>query len=245
MSVSWAIFLCKHMTATLWENGRNYINPFWDYERHVKLLLGKQYCFQGCLTNKRHLLWSFQGNSYTGRGVEEVQCGDFFVWREEGSGRWKGICHQDTEDLAWYACRFVPWTKIACGGCLVTNCFLAVWHRSTRRYYAAKSFAGLAELLGDACSFHWREADVGYCRQPSCWYAEGEALRGMHQRPAPVLPGLPEAFLGTSRRRDAVGEQQCFFTLSLGEEPSWRLCSAAESRKKCVVHVAGRERTEN
>lgn len=30
----------------------------------------------------------------------------------------------------------------------------------------------------------------------------------------------------------------------LVEEPSWRLCSAAESRKKCVVHVAGRERTD-
>ncbi|RLW02319.1 hypothetical protein DV515_00007323 [Chloebia gouldiae] len=31
--------------------------------------------------------------------------------------------------------------------------------RSTRRYCIAKSFAGLAELLGDACSFRWRAAD--------------------------------------------------------------------------------------
>lgn len=36
-----------------------------------------------------------------------------------------------------------------------------------------------------------RAADVGHCRQPSCWYAGGEAPRGMQQGAAPVLPGLP------------------------------------------------------
>lgn len=107
--------MCNPVTAALRETGRNYINPFWDYERHVKLL-GKQYRFQGCLANKRHLLSSFWGNSCNRECVEEVQCGDFSVWRESGSGRWEGICHQETEVLVHYAWRFIPWTKITCGG---------------------------------------------------------------------------------------------------------------------------------
>lgn len=219
LSVSWVIFPCKPVTAALWETERNFVNPFWDYERHVKLL-GKQYSFKGCLTNKRHLLWSFWGNSCEGEGVEKVQCGDFLVWREQGvvGGREFATKYRRLSMICLQICSL---DKNCVWGLPRDKLFLGCLTVEHPQVLHCQELCWPCRAPGGCVPVPVERSGCGLLQAALllvCWGGGVKGNASSSSSSSWVL--CCEAFFGTRRRRDAAGEQQCFFTLALVRSPA-------------------------